>query len=175
VAEPGFVRAARRQAFWHSTGVRTVLLTLALLLCVALGLQIALQERNRLAAVQPALLPGLQRLCALASCEITPYQDISALVIDSAGLSKTGQGGGDIYVLSVAIHNRAPMALAMPALELTLTDSQERPILRRVLLPAELGAPSQIPAQGQWSGQWPVQLTGAALGLTGYRMVSFYP
>ena len=41
----------------------------------------------------------------------------------------------------------------MPAMELTLTDAQDQPLVRRVLMPAELGAaPGVIAAASEWSG-----------------------
>jgi hypothetical protein len=48
-------------------------------------------------------------------------------------------------------------------------------LLRRVLLPAELGAPAQLAAQGEWSVRTQVQLSGPALGLAGYSVLAFYP
>ena len=45
---------------------------------------------------------------------------------------------GDTYRLSFVIRNVSDLELAKPALELTLTDSQDQAVYRRVLLPAEL-------------------------------------
>ncbi len=48
---------------WHRTGVRVVLALLALALLLLLGGQVALQERDRLAAMQPTLKPVLNAAC----------------------------------------------------------------------------------------------------------------
>ncbi|MFO1232929.1 MAG: DUF3426 domain-containing protein, partial [Paenacidovorax caeni] len=62
--EPGFVRAARRRAFWHSTGVRLFLLLLGLVAVAGMALQMAVHQRNALAAAQPQLRPWLEQACA---------------------------------------------------------------------------------------------------------------
>ncbi len=172
-AEPGFVRAARRKAFWHSTGMRVLLLLLGLGLAGALAAQAALHERDRLAAAEPRLRPLLSMACAQLGCTLGPRKDIAAVVIDSSGFSKAARG--DTYQLSLTLTNHAVMPVAMPAVELTLTDAQEQPVLRRVLLPAELGAPAELAGRGEWSGQVPVVLAGPALRLAGYRVLAFYP
>lgn len=171
--EPGFVRAARRKAFWHSSGMRALLLLLGLGLAGTLAVQIALQERDRLAAAEPSLRPLLSMACDKLGCTLGPRKDIAAVVIDSSGFSKAARG--DAYQLSLTLTNHAGMPVAMPAVELTLTDAQEQPVLRRVLLPAELGAPAELAGRGEWSGQVPVVLTGPALRLAGYRVLAFYP
>lgn len=171
--EPGFVRAARRRAFWHSTGVRLFLLLLGLVAVAGLALQMAVHQRNALAAAQPQLRPWLEQTCAWLGCTIGPDQRIAAVAIDSSGFVKAGRG--DSYQLTLALKNLSGAAVAMPAVELTLTDAQDQPVLRRVLFPAELGAPVELAAHGEWSGQTMVVLAGPALRLSGYRVLAFYP
>ena len=171
--EPGFVRAARRQAFWHSAGVRFVLLLLCLAALAGLAAQMAVHQRNALAAAQPQLRPWLELVCARLGCAIGPDRRIAAVAIDSSGFVKAGRG--DSYQLTLAIKNLSGAAVAMPAVELTLTDAQDQAVLRRVLLPAELEAPVELAAHGEWSGQTMVVLAGPALRLSGYRVLAFYP
>ena len=172
--EPSFVRAARRQAFWRRPLVRALLTLLLLAAGAGLAAQWAWQERNWLAAAQPQLRPWLERACAQWHCQLAPPQNIAAVAIDSAGFTKAGTRS-DLYQLQVALKNQARTPVAMPALELTLTDAQNQVLLRRVLLPAELGAPAQLAAQGEWAGRAQVQLSGPALGLAGYSVLAFYP
>lgn len=173
IPEPGFVRAARRQAFWHSAGVRFVLLLLCLAALAGLAAQMAVHQRNALAAAQPQLRPWLEQACARLGCAIGPDRRIAAVAIDSSGFVKAGRG--DSYQLTLAIKNLSGAAVAMPAVELTLTDAQDQAVLRRVLLPAELEAPVELAAHGEWSGQTMVVLAGPALRLSGYRVLAFYP
>ena len=171
--EPSFVRAARRQAFWRSAPVRVSLWVLCVLLTGLLAVQIAWHERDRLAAQTPALRPLLIQLCAALDCELHPYRHIAAVLIDSSGLSKGGSG--DSYQLQVTLKNTSVVDVAMPALELSLTDAQEAVLVRRVLLPDEWGGPAVLPATSEWSVRTPVALQGAASQLSGYRVLAFYP
>ena len=58
---------------------------------------------------------------------------------------------GDEYQFALTLKNRAGIPVEMPAIELTLTDAQEQPVLRRVLPPSELAAPAELAAQEEWS------------------------
>ena len=171
--EPSFVRAARRQAFWRSAPVRVSLWVLCVLLTGLLAVQMAWHERDRLAAQTPALRPLLIQLCAALDCDLHPYRHIAAVLIDSSGLSKVAHG--DSYQLQVTLKNTSVVDVAMPALELSLTDAQEAVLVRRVLLPDEWGGPAVLPAASEWSVRTPVALQGAASQLSGYRVLAFYP
>lgn len=173
VEEVSFVRAARRKAFWRRPLVRTALALVFLLLLGGLALQVVVQERSRIAAVDTRTRPWLQQLCAHLGCTLAPRRQIADLVIDSSSFANRGRG--DPYLLSVTVKNRAEIPLAMPAVELTLTDAQDQPVLRRVLLPADLGAPAELPARGDWSTSVPVVVTSGASRVSGYRVDTFYP
>ncbi|MEG2632433.1 MAG: DUF3426 domain-containing protein, partial [Comamonas sp.] len=172
-AEPGFVRAARRKAFWHAPGVRLALALGSTVLLLGLAAQIALHERNALAARLPSLRPALQGLCALTGCTLTARQDISQVVIASSAFTRGAQA--DSYLLSLTIENQAGTELAMPAVELTLTDLQDQPVLRRVLLPADLQAPATLGAQAEWSVRIPLAVGATPTRIAGYRALVFYP
>jgi predicted Zn finger-like uncharacterized protein len=169
-----FVRAARRRAFWARPTARAALLLAVCALGILLGLQVAVLERDRLAAARPALRPWLASLCAALGCAITPPRQIDSIAIDGSAFNKLR---GDAYRLNVTLKNQAGIGLAMPALELTLTDAQDRPVVRRVLMPAELepGA-SVIAAASEWSGSLALAVAnGAGPRIAGYRLLAFYP
>ncbi|MNU04525.1 hypothetical protein D3C72_2489770 [compost metagenome] len=65
----------------------------------------------------------------------------------------------------------------MPALELSLTDTTDAVIARRVFLAEELpGAPVVLPAQGTQAVSLRLSLAeGGASAMTGYRALVFYP
>jgi hypothetical protein len=67
----------------------------------------------------------------------------------------------------------------MPAIELSLLDTQERAVVRRVLMPAEFGAPSVLPARAERAASLPLALSGpeaAALPpVAGFHLLAFYP
>jgi predicted Zn finger-like uncharacterized protein len=169
-----FVRNARRKAFWRRPSVRLGLAFASLLLATALLAQLAYQDRDRLALAQPELRPLLQRMCAVMGCQLGAPRQIEAIVIESSGFNRVRN---DTYRLAFTLRNTARVQVAAPAIELTVTDSQDQPIARRVLLPAELGVDGHvIPAIGDWSASAGVVLAvpGAAR-VAGYRLLAFYP
>ncbi|MCZ2406862.1 MAG: DUF3426 domain-containing protein [Burkholderiales bacterium] len=171
-AEPSFLRAARRQAYWRRPWVRAGLWSVLLLLLAALALQVAVQERDFLAARHPPLRAGLQALCAPLGCQVAPYRDITAVEVESSSFQKLR---GEEYRFSLVLKNRSGMTVAMPAVELTLTDAMDQPVLRRVLLPAQWAAPSELAARGEWAAARTVQLQSVPARIAGYRVVAFYP
>jgi predicted Zn finger-like uncharacterized protein len=174
IEQVSFVRQARRQAFWRRPAMRMTLMLLGLLLSCALMLQIAYQDRDRLAAAQPQLKPWLEHMCEFLQCQLSPPRQIEAIVIESSSFNKLRN---DSYRLSFTLRNTAAVEVATPAMELTLTDAQDQPVLRRVLTPDELGARGNIiEAASEWSGV--IGLTVAASGparVAGYRLLAFYP
>lgn len=173
-AVPGFVRQARRRAFWSSRGMRAVLVVLVLLLGALLVGQLALHERDRLAAARPDLQPLLQSACDALGCRLAPVRRIDAIVIDSTALVRRL---GDFYSFDLVLKNTASMPLALPALELSLTDTRDQVIARRVFLPEEWpDAPALLPAQGSVSVSLRLALSlGDATPMAGYRALVFYP
>lgn len=172
--ELDFVRVAERRAFWQQPLVILASLLVCGLLVSALLLQFLRAERDRLAAHLPGLRPALVSLCVPLRCEVLPLQRIDAVVIDASSFNKAR---GELFQFDVEVRNTAPVPLAMPALELTLTDTQDQPLVRRVLLPADLRAPAELGASGAWSGSLPVSLQApvSADRVAGYRVLAFYP
>jgi predicted Zn finger-like uncharacterized protein len=170
-----FVQQADRKAFWRRPAMRAALAVAALFLVVLMALQFALFDRDRLFATTPALRPALAKLCEQLRCTIKAPRQIDAVAIDSSRFNKLRP---DAYRLEVTLKNQAQSDVAMPALELTLTDGQDQPLVRRILQPEELTPPAAaIPAAAEWSGS--VALVVAANGpgnrVVGYRLLAFYP
>lgn len=168
-----FLKRARQAAFWRQTWVRLSLFALCLLASAGLALQVVWHERDRLAATEPLLKPGLQALCQSLGCELAPLRRIEPWLIESSSFNKAR---GDNYQFALTVHNTGALALAMPAAELTLTDAQDQAVLRRVFRAEELGAPASLAAGAEWSANLPVSVAGAAgLRIAGYRVMVFYP
>ncbi|MGZ5179735.1 MAG: DUF3426 domain-containing protein [Ramlibacter sp.] len=170
-----FVRAARRKVFWQRPLVRLLLGLVAVALVLLLAAQVAVQERERLAAQHPQWRAALQALCLPVGCKVGPQRRIDAVVIDSSGFTRLRQ---DAYRLSVTLKNQAAQPVAVPALELTLTDTQDQPLLRRVLLPRDFGASADTLAPtSDWSTSVTVSVNGSAAAgrVAGYRLLAFYP
>jgi hypothetical protein len=126
--------------------------------------------------MSPALRPVLLALCQPLRCTVGPPRQIDAIAIDSSTFSRLRSG--DAYRLSVTLRNHAATELAMPALELTLTDAQDQPVVRRVLLATEY-APrvAAIAAGADWSTSLALTVAGEGLAgrVAGYRVLAFYP
>lgn len=174
LTEPSFVRQARRKAFWQSTGVRVSLVAMSFALLGGLLAQWAVHERDRLAARHPSAAPLLAALCRPLGCSIGPAREIEAVAIDSSNLVRRL---GNFYSFDLVLKNSAALPLAMPALELSLTDTRDSVIARRVFLPAELpGAPEVLPAQGAVSMSLRLSIADSGVSsMTGYRALVFYP
>lgn len=180
-----FVRQARQQAFWRRPAVRVGLGLVVVLLIGLLAAQYAVAQRDSLAAAEPRLKPALQMLCERLVCTVGPLRQIEAIVIDSSSFNKVNDVGN--YRLSFVVKNTGAAPVAMPSLEVTLTDTQDQAVLRRVLSPAQLGAASSMLAPGSdWSGAASLQVAAnptspdnaspGVLGrVAGYRLLAFYP
>lgn len=152
-----------------------LLLVMFALLTLGLGGQIVMLERNRLSAVFPAVRPALQVVCDVVGCAIAAPRQIEAIAIDSSSFNSIKPG---VYILHVTLKNAAALALENPALELTLTDLQDQPLLRRVIQAGEYaGFQPVIAAGAELTLSVPVSVhTGAALEkIAGYKLLAFYP
>lgn len=172
--EPSFVVQARRRAFWQSRSMRAVLWAASLALVLGLILQIAVHERDRLAAWSPATSGFLTAVCRAVGCEVGPARQIESVVIDSSNLVRRL---GNFYSFDLVLKNSASFAVAMPALELSLTDTRDAVIVRRVFLPEELpGAPQLLPPQGALSLSMRLSIADQGVSsMSGYRALVFYP
>jgi predicted Zn finger-like uncharacterized protein len=175
---PRFAAAAvGGAAFRQRTGVRRALLGVAVFAAILLVVQVLHQERDLIAARQPSLRPALAAFCGLTGCELSAPKQIGDITIDGASFAR--EKSGDAYRLNFTLRNGAPLPLAMPAIELSLLDTQERAVVRRVLMPAEFGAPSVLPARAERAASLPLALTGpeaAALPpVAGFHLLAFYP
>ncbi|MEJ6024148.1 DUF3426 domain-containing protein [Ramlibacter sp. PS4R-6] len=170
-----FVRQARAREFWRKPGVRFLLVLFLVALAALLAAQVAWQDRDRLAAAYPELRPWLVRMCDAFACRLGPPRNIESVAIETSSFSKLR---GDTYRLNVTLRNQAAMAVAMPALELTLTDAQDQAVVRRVLQSAEF-APgvASLGARADWSASLAIAVNASAAGgrIAGYRVLAFYP
>ena len=174
-ASVSFMRAGPNHSLWRKTWVRVALVLTSLCLLMVLALQVVVHQRDRIAAMVSGARPALAAVCSVVGCRVSALRQIDSIVIDSSTFSKLR---GDAYRLSLTLKNNAAIELAMPALELTLTDSQDQPAMRRVFLPAEFGATSNVLAAGsEWAGAvvLSVRPGGGADQIAGYRILVFYP
>jgi predicted Zn finger-like uncharacterized protein len=172
VAEPEFLRQAERQARWDQPRTVVALAVLCVVLALAVMLQVVVHYRDLLATLSPQARPVLQALCEMAACSVAPLRRIEDVVIESSAL--TSAPNGSAVRLSVVLRNRGPLPLAIPSIELTLTDPDGQMLVRRALSPADFGVTTAtLPA----ASEAPLQLVMAISGrrATGYTVEPFYP
>ena len=149
----------------------------ALLLLVALALQLLLEFRDRLAAHAPFTRPILASACSLIGCTVSPLHDAAALSIDASDLQADPAHKG-LLQLTATIRNRAAYAIAYPYLELSLTDASDQVVARRALAPGEYVGGTANPGAGiPGNGESVVRLfiDASATTQAGYRLYLFYP
>lgn len=169
-----FVRKARRKTFWKRPTVRIGLALLSLVLAAALVVQLAYQDRDRLALAEPALRPWLERMCEPLACRLGPPRQIESIVIESSGFNRLRS---DTYRLAFTLRNTSAVQVAAPAMELTITDPQDQPIARRVITPDEIGSPGEVIQPGtEWARSLGIVVnTPPSARVAGYRLLAFYP
>ncbi len=174
---PSFLRQADRAARWRRPRVRTALAAAALVSTVGLAAQVAHSWRDLVAARWPATTPLLSAAGRALGCTLGPPRLIDALVVESSGLLRVERSA--LYRLSVSLRNREAHAIAVPAVDLTLTDTRGRVIARRALRPEELGAAGTggAPAGRELLLQATLQARTDTPGqvVAGYTIELFYP
>lgn len=171
---PDFVRRARRQSR-GATLRRRLMLIGAPLLLLLLVVQGAYLFRDRLAAAMPQTKPALARLCGVLGCRVGFPAQIEMVSLESQELQTLPSGS---LVLASTLRNRSALTQAWPHLELTLTDSGDKPLARRVFRPEEyLSDPADLAKGLAPRSEFPVKvyLDAAQVKASGYRVYIFYP
>lgn len=169
---PGFLRNAQRQARWQRPAVRAALGVAAVGLLAVLAGQAAHHFRDSVAARWPGSRPLLTLWCASAGCTLGTPRHIEDISVESSALNRAP--GPDAFKLALALRNRSAVALAMPAIELTLTDATGQMVARRALMPRDFRVATPVLAPG---AETPLQLVLSAGSprVTGYTVELFYP
>ncbi|MFG6465471.1 zinc-ribbon and DUF3426 domain-containing protein [Roseateles sp. BYS87W] len=168
---PDFMRHAEREARWNRPGMKWLLGLVSGLLLALLALQVTVHFRNALVAQHPALRPVLEGLCEVSGCEVGPWRRIDALTLDTTALNPAGGGA---YKLSLTLRNKTAVPVAMPSIELSLTDASGAAMARKVLGP-ELFTPSlkQVPGDAEQPLSFVFSTGGQRVN--GYSVNLFYP
>lgn len=143
---------------------------------LVLAAQVLLYFRTELIASDPELRPAFAAACDMLGCELDLPRRIDLIGIEASDLMPDKTAPNHLQ-LTATLKNRAAFEQAWPHLELTLTDTRDRPLLRRALAPGEY-LPPQVAAKG-FAGQaeQAVQLALETVDTpaVGYRLYIFYP
>jgi predicted Zn finger-like uncharacterized protein len=179
---PSFVRHAQREAWWRQPKVRLALAGACAALLLCLGLQAAFEYRETLAAKFEITRPALEAGCRVVGCSVGAPRllDAEGVSVENSGLVRVEKT--NTYKLSLALRNRAATAVAVPALELSLTDSQGKLMARRVLRASDFGVTqTTVPAGRELGLQATLQTAFSATTnpnqepVAGYTIELFYP
>ena len=135
--------------------------------------------RDALVAHWPPVRPALVGMCKVAGCAIRPLRDaaMSFLSIEASDLQADPAHRG-LLVLTATVRNRAAWAVSYPYLELTLTDAQDRVVVRRALAPLDYaGGTADLPGGIAPNAEVAVKvfIDASATAQAGYRLYMFYP
>lgn len=169
---PEFVRQAQARARWQHPAARTAIGVLSLLLLATLLVQGAHHFRDTVAARWPLTKPVLIAWCGMVGCTIEAPRRIDEMSVESTALTRADGPGG--FNLSVTLRNRGTVLNALPAVELSLTDTAERLIARRVLLPQDFAAAPRALEPGAESALQ-LGLNTDSARVAGYTVEIFYP
>jgi predicted Zn finger-like uncharacterized protein len=145
-----------------------------------LAFQATYRYRAELAVLAPATRAPLEAACRPLRCEIALPRRPDLMSIESSDLQADARREG-LIVLNAVLRNRARFPQDYPALELTLTDEGDRPLIRRVLSPRDYLEPARVqqlmPLGIAPGGEATLRvfLDASRTRATGYRLYLFYP
>jgi predicted Zn finger-like uncharacterized protein len=156
---------------WHVLGgVAAGLLGFLLLV------QLAWWQRETVMVAWPDSQPLFVKACSHLGCKIEPPRDIDGLLVEPSDLRQID--GPHRLELKMPLRNRFDIALAYPAVELTLLDENNNIAVRRVLWPQDYVKPGTPIAAGlpaRTTQTMIVRLdTGDAVA-SNFRVQIFYP
>ena len=174
--DPFTVRRETRPAEAGRVGWIVAGVVLATLLVIALLGQLAWWQRETVMINVPRSQILYAQACAHLGCQLTPPHDIEGLLVEPSDLRQID--GPHKLELKMPLHNRLNIALAYPAIELTLLDDQNNVAVRRVLWPQDYVPPGTVIASGLPPHATQTMIvhldTGSAVA-SNFRVQIFYP
>lgn len=155
---------------------RVVGTVVALVLAALLIAQLAWWQRETVMVYWPGSQPLFAQVCEQLGCQIAPPRDIDGLQVEASDLRQVD--GPYRLELRVPLRNRYNVALAYPALELTLLDAKNNITIRRVLWPQDYVRPgTPIPAglPARTTQTMIVRLDTGNVVASNFRVQIFYP
>jgi predicted Zn finger-like uncharacterized protein len=139
-------------------------------LLLALPVHWAWIERDALRAQHPVVDAWMRQ--ALPQVPSPGWRHLDGLAVSSSSLRATPQGGA--YQLELVVQNRAPHPLAMPWLDLSLSDAKGQALLRKAVDPASLQLPGPLAPNEQRRIQAVFRLAASG-AVSGYEIGLFHP
>lgn len=145
----------------------------ACLLSLVMTFQMLLWNRDVIVAEEPALSGFLSVLCVPSGCEINWPREPEAVLIESSSFMENPEGG---YSVQLRLKNSQHHAVALPSLELSLTDIRDQVLVRRVFSAQELSNKDHLQALRDIRVNLNFDLDESVRHrITGFRAIVFYP
>ncbi|MGH8801448.1 MAG: DUF3426 domain-containing protein, partial [Casimicrobiaceae bacterium] len=176
VAELEAARAALRPRRRRARSGNTFYAIAILLLVAGLAAQSIALFRDAIAERAPWAIPALDAFCSSLVCRTGPLRDAGSLSIEGSDLQADPAHRG-LLVLTATLRNRAGQTVAWPDLELTLTDSSDQAVARRVFAPHDYLPAAPVRTGLDAHSEHPIRLflDASATRSAGYRLYLFYP
>jgi len=149
----------------------------ALLLALVFAGQAVFHFRSEIAVTVPALRPALEALCRSLDVDLPLPRHVELVSIETSDL-QADPARSNLLVLNASLRNRANYGQAYPSLELSLTDTADGAIARRVLRPAEY-LPKKLLEDKVFAANSDVAIRlwieAKGISAAGYRLYVFYP
>lgn len=167
-ADPKFQLTKPKPNLW--------LIAIICLLLLAAILQSIYFLRAKIAADYPQFKPYLVQACEHLACKINLPQQLDLLSIDDSDMQES-ETYLNVIDFSSTIMNNAHSIQAYPNIELTLTDAEDKPVLRKLVKPQEYLPPATnltkgIAARGEQRIKLAINVQ--ALSVAGYRVLLTY-
>lgn len=167
-ADPKFQLTKPKRNIWLIL-INIILLTLALL-------QSLYFLRGKIAADYPQFKPYIVQACDYLRCTVDLPQQLDLLTIDDSDMQES-EDYKDVINFSSLIINKAEHVQAYPNIELTLTDTEDKPVLRKIVKPQEYLPANSNPVAGLAARQEQrikLAINIHQLSVAGYRVLLTY-
>jgi hypothetical protein len=174
--EPSFVLDARRTKRIARIS-RIALITGSLVLGIGALLQSLYTFPDQLAVAVPQARPFLLESCALLNCRLDMAAQINALNVEAVEMQPLATPK-DSFMLTVLLRNRSNKIQTWPHVELSLNDSDDKTVARKIFKPEHyLKSPSDVDQGIAANSEQSVKLNFETrlFKPEGYRVILFYP
>lgn len=148
------------------------------ILTLLLPVQGILFFRDQIADRVPGMHAPLDAMCRSLGCRVALPRWTDKLEIETSDLQALDPSRPNRVVLIASVRNLAPVTQAFPWLELTLTDPEERALVKQVFEPAQYLPETVRPEQGfgaQSDVPIRLQLDTGSVVASGYRLFLYHP
>ncbi|WP_046155419.1 DUF3426 domain-containing protein [Chromobacterium vaccinii] len=154
-----------------------LLAALAVIGALFLAAQLVYINRTRIAAEVPESRPTLEHLCRALDCEVPWPTDIALIRTEWSELAFVPDYP-NLIQLSATLKNHAQYPQAYPMLEVTLKDSDDQVLIRKVFAPKEYLKPDDLKLN-RFNANSEVKVTmrldAGKVHAMGYSLYWFYP